>query len=140
MPGLLVLPPGTDLHDHPLVQGGSLVLQDKASCFPALALVGPASGFGGGDVIDACAAPGNKTSHLAALLHDPSHGRKEQAPSRVFAFDQSEERLSVLKSRVLEQMGAKQIVQARLQDFLTVDPDDATYKQVDPLDPLLTHL
>ena len=64
IPHLLALPPGTDLHAHPLVRGGALVLQDKASCFSAEALLGDvrhAETEGAvvvGDVIDACAAPG----------------------------------------------------------------------------------
>jgi putative methyltransferase len=54
---------------------GSLIAQDKASCMPARVLFGD-----GGDIddlcvaIDATAAPGNKTSHLAALLQ-PYGGR-----------------------------------------------------------------
>ncbi|KAJ2891583.1 hypothetical protein IWW38_003556, partial [Coemansia aciculifera] len=35
LPDLLVFPPGTDLHAHPLYTNGSVVLQDKASCMPA---------------------------------------------------------------------------------------------------------
>ncbi|KAJ2820723.1 hypothetical protein FBU31_005133, partial [Coemansia sp. 'formosensis'] len=35
LPDLLVFPPGTDLHAHPLFVNGSVVLQDKASCMPA---------------------------------------------------------------------------------------------------------
>ncbi|XP_077247842.1 S-adenosyl-L-methionine-dependent methyltransferases superfamily protein isoform X2 [Tasmannia lanceolata] len=46
VPDLLVLPSGTDLHDHPLAINGSVFLQ----------------------VLDACSAPGNKTVHLAALM------------------------------------------------------------------------
>eukprot|EP00752_Nemacystus_decipiens_P002477 g2330.t1 len=82
VPSLLVLPPGTDLHDHAMVKDGTLVLQDKSSCFSAEALLGEeacagaaasrgpgANEWRGGDVIDACAAPGNKTMHAASLLH-----------------------------------------------------------------------
>ncbi|KAI3906453.1 hypothetical protein MKX01_029068 [Papaver californicum] len=64
VPDLLVLPPGTDLHDHPLVKNGSIFLQGKASSMVAVAL-GPQPGW---QVLDACSAPGNKTVHLAALM------------------------------------------------------------------------
>ena len=63
---VLVFQPGTDLHDHPMVRSGEIVLQGKASCLPAAAL-GPKCGW---DVVDCCAAPGNKTTHLAALVGD----------------------------------------------------------------------
>ena len=64
LPDVLLFPPGTDLHAHPLVASGALVLQSRASCMPAHALA-PAPGW---QVVDACAAPGNKTTHLAALM------------------------------------------------------------------------
>lgn len=60
---LLRLPSGTDLHNHPLVVGGSLVLQDKASCFSAAALLDGLTLATTDDVVDACAAPGNKTRY-----------------------------------------------------------------------------
>jgi putative methyltransferase len=58
VPGLLCFPPGTNLNDHPAVTGGKLVLQDKASCLPPVALAPEHHWI----VVDACAAPGNKTS------------------------------------------------------------------------------
>lgn len=69
VPNLLTLPSDTDLHDHELVRSGTLVLQDKASCFPAEILVGQTSTYRGGDVIDACAAPG-KVDRLAPQTID----------------------------------------------------------------------
>ena len=74
VPNLLVFPPGTDLHAHPMVRDGRLVLQGKASCLPAAALA-PNRGW---HVVDCCAAPGNKTTHLAAHVG---------ATGRVYAFD-----------------------------------------------------
>ncbi|KAL0905925.1 hypothetical protein M5K25_024376 [Dendrobium thyrsiflorum] len=64
VPDMLVLPGGTDLHNHRLVLDGSIFLQGKASSMVAVALC-PKPGW---KVLDACAAPGNKTSHLAALM------------------------------------------------------------------------
>eukprot|EP00879_Flechtneria_rotunda_P027154 GHRR01029028.1.p1 GENE.GHRR01029028.1~~GHRR01029028.1.p1 ORF type:complete len:363 (+),score=144.53 GHRR01029028.1:78-1166(+) len=66
---VLVFPTGTDLHDHPFVGAGVLLLQSKASCMPAHAL-NPQPGW---HVVDACAAPGNKTTHVAALLAAARH-------------------------------------------------------------------
>ena len=80
IPYMLRLPPGSHarlaLHAHGLVSSGALILQDLPSALPAHALLGLPSASrvlrtqNGeiGDVIDACAAPGNKTTQLAALL------------------------------------------------------------------------
>jgi len=62
--GVLLFPPRTDLHDHPAVLSGKLILQSRASCLPAVALA-PQEGW---EVVDACAAPGNKTTHLAGKI------------------------------------------------------------------------
>ncbi|CAN0422474.1 unnamed protein product, partial [Discosporangium mesarthrocarpum] len=110
--------------------------KDKSSCFSAEALIGGliqsreassrcAKGWEGGDIIDACAAPGNKTMHLASLLTllpraggsgssgprffdgsfpfgggkgegDRDGGRK----GRFFAFDKDQRRLKLMKGRV----------------------------------------
>ena len=130
VPDLLVLPPGTDLHAHPLVTSGGLVLQDKASCFSALALLGSSSGSAPlypppYDVLDACAAPGNKTSHLAALL------AKQCPAGRVLALDRDPQRLAILKDRVLGTMRASSVTPL-LQDFLDLDPTDPRVRQVSP--------
>ncbi|KAL7684835.1 putative SAM-dependent methyltransferase RsmB/NOP2-type, RNA (C5-cytosine) methyltransferase [Plasmopara halstedii] len=130
---LLVLPSGTELHEHAMVKSGKLVLQDKASCFPAFVLHGEHVDSEGkqGDVIDACAAPGNKTSHLAMLLQqqDEDGINDTKLQRRVFAFDRSPKRLALLKRR-MELAGASARVQAELQSFLEVSVDHEMYRNV----------
>ncbi|KAE9030410.1 hypothetical protein PR003_g10349 [Phytophthora rubi] len=130
---LLVLPSGTELHEHEMVKSGKLVLQDKASCFPAFVLHGEHADAKDkqGDVIDACAAPGNKTSHVAMLLQQQDgDGEDGIAPKRrVFAFDRSAKRLDLLKRR-MQLAGAATRVQAELQSFLEVPVDGETYRNV----------
>lgn len=54
---------------HDLYKQGHLVLQDLASCFPAEVLLRPEANTQQLlHVMDATAAPGNKTTHLSALL------------------------------------------------------------------------
>ena len=116
VPNLLVFPPGTDLHDHPMVRDGRLILQGKASCLPAAALA-PEPGW---EVLDCCAAPGNKTTHLAALVG---------VEGKVRAFDADARRLKRLKANCAL-AGAGDIVTARCQDFLTLDPEAPEYAAV----------
>ncbi|XP_047693464.1 28S rRNA (cytosine-C(5))-methyltransferase isoform X4 [Prionailurus viverrinus] len=122
LPELLVFPAQTDLHDHPLYQAGHLILQDKpracsacqASCLPAVLLAPPP----GSHVIDACAAPGNKTSHLAALL-------KNQG--KIFAFDLDAGRLASMAT-LLARAGVSCCELAE-EDFLAIPPSDQRYRQ-----------
>lgn len=69
---------------------------DKSSCFSAEALLGEEAfaaskdagrEWKGGDVIDACAAPGNKTMHAASLLSQlppPSASKEDRPKATVF--------------------------------------------------------
>lgn len=66
IPDLLLFSPQTTFINDPLYLSGKVILQDKASCFPAIVLSPPATDDT--VVIDATAAPGNKTSHLSALM------------------------------------------------------------------------
>jgi putative methyltransferase len=52
---------------------GKLILQDKASCFPAVVLAPPTRKDA--VVIDATPAPRNKTTHLSALMRNLSKVR-----------------------------------------------------------------
>ncbi|XP_055461766.1 28S rRNA (cytosine-C(5))-methyltransferase isoform X2 [Psammomys obesus] len=114
LPELLVFPAQTDMHEHPLYHAGHLILQDKASCLPAMLLSPPP----GSHVIDACAAPGNKTSYVAALL-------KNQG--KIFAFDQDAKRLAAMAT-LLARAGVS-CCEIAEKDFLTVSPSDQRYSQ-----------
>ncbi|KAE8622407.1 hypothetical protein XENTR_v10005229 [Xenopus tropicalis] len=115
VPDLLAFPPGTDLHKDSLYTAGHLILQDKASCLPALLLAPPV----GSCVIDACAAPGNKTSQLAAML---------QNKGKLFAFDLDTKRLATMSTLLLRAGVTCQ--ELANQDFLTVSPEDPKYQKV----------
>ncbi|NWU97932.1 NSUN5 methyltransferase, partial [Upupa epops] len=115
LPELLVFPPHTDFHDNVLYTSGHIILQDKASCLPAF-LLAPAPGS---HVIDACAAPGNKTSHLAAILKNKG---------QIFAFDVDTKRLATMNT-MLMRAGVTGFQLAQ-QDFLTVDPSNPKYSKV----------
>ncbi|XP_047196326.1 probable 28S rRNA (cytosine-C(5))-methyltransferase isoform X3 [Hippoglossus stenolepis] len=116
LPELLVLAPKTDFHDHFLYKGGHIILQDKASCLPAYLLNPPP----GCHVIDACAAPGNKTSHLAAIMKNKG---------KLFAFDMDAKRLATMSTLLLR--AGVTCHQLAHQDFLKVDSDGAQYKDVE---------
>jgi 25S rRNA (cytosine2278-C5)-methyltransferase len=130
LPELLLFPPGTDLHDHAMVRRGELVLQGRSSCLPARALLcggggggGDSGGAAGWTCLDACAAPGNKTTHLAALVTGAPGG------GRVLAFDRDPRRLELLRASV-ERAGASAVVACRRADFLALDPSAAEFRGV----------
>ncbi|NWX90677.1 NSUN5 methyltransferase, partial [Nothoprocta pentlandii] len=115
LPELLVFPPQTDFHNNQLYTSGHIILQDKASCLPAF-LLSPAAGS---HVIDACAAPGNKTSHVAAVLKNKG---------QIFAFDLDTKRLATMNT-MLMRAGVTSFELAQ-QDFLSVDPRASKYSKV----------
>ncbi|CAJ2506856.1 Uu.00g080420.m01.CDS01 [Anthostomella pinea] len=129
IPNLLALSPGFEITKTEAYTSGAIILQDKASCFPAY-LLDPRSEDG--DVIDSCAAPGNKTTHLAAIVR--SHGtEKEECVQKVYAFEKDRRR-----ARTLEKMvglaDAKDMTRISFgQDFLKVDPDTPLFAHVGAL-------
>jgi 25S rRNA (cytosine2278-C5)-methyltransferase len=66
---------------------GAIILQDKASCIPATLLNVPA----GATVLDACAAPGNKTTQLAGGV---------DSKGTVFAVEKDSKRAITLQTMV----------------------------------------
>lgn len=86
----------------------------------------------GTSVIDACAAPGMKTSHLAALLGNsgfPFLSHNNLLCSRkVWAMDRSKERLATLK-QLVARAGVSN-VSTLCTDFLRTDPNDKRFVNV----------
>ncbi|MCJ1437474.1 hypothetical protein MMC27_006861 [Xylographa pallens] len=117
VPDLIALPPLTDLSTSPAYRNGLLIFQDKASCFPAY-LLDP--NIEDRDIVDACAAPGNKTTHLTALRQ---RSQTEYGQQTVWACERDTARAAVLQKMVTI-AGAEKIVTVEVgQDFLRLDPE-----------------
>ena len=133
IPNLLVFPPKTPLYEHELVKDGSLVLQDKSSCFPVTALSPPP----GSCVLDACAAPGMKTSQLAARVAGDwvaALGGQPPPGARVIAVERSSKRHGVLCD-MLARTRADTVTTALNSDFLELEPSDYPEVEYMVLDP-----
>ncbi|RKL36789.1 hypothetical protein BFJ72_g7990 [Fusarium proliferatum] len=129
VPNLLAITAGTDLTKTEAYTAGKIILQDKASCFPAYLLDPRAED---GDLIDACSAPGNKTTHLAAILkeHRPETSTPEQT---IYAFEKDSRRAQTLE-KMVKIAGSKPVTKIGFgQDFLQVDPMAEKYKSVGAL-------
>jgi len=122
VPNLLVFRPKghSDISRIPSVLSGELIIQQKASCFSALALNPPV----GGSVIDACAAPGSKTSHLATMMENEGS---------IYAFDRNPARVETMKT-LLAARGITNVIPKAL-NFCAVEPKDffdVTHILLDP--------
>lgn len=96
-------------------KNGAVIIQDRASCFPAQILQGDPEDHHD-VVIDACAAPGNKTTHLAALV---------SKNGVVHAFERDANRVKTLKMMTSKALGPhKDRIQITHADFMTIDPKD----------------
>jgi 16S rRNA (cytosine967-C5)-methyltransferase len=84
IPEAVVLDAALDLHGSPLWQRGALVAQSRAAMLVARAL----APLPGERVLDLCAAPGGKATHLAALM---------QGAGEVVAVERDARRASVLQ-------------------------------------------
>ncbi len=119
---LLVFSAGTsDWHDHRLYQEGKLLLQDRASCLPVSALEPPV----GATALDACAAPGMKTTQLAAAVG---------ATGKVYAVEKDSRRCVTLRE-MITYAGVDTITEILNSDFLHIDPEnypDVEYIVLDP--------
>ncbi|KAI0875065.1 S-adenosyl-L-methionine-dependent methyltransferase [Hypoxylon argillaceum] len=129
VPNLLALSPTFEITKTHAYTSGAVILQDKASCFPAY-LLDPRPEDG--DVIDSCSAPGNKTTHVAAIVKSRV-AEGDECKQKVYAFEKDQHR-----SRTLDKMvnlaGAQDITRMSLgRDFLKVDPNAPLYRNVGAL-------
>ncbi|EGP90667.1 unnamed protein product [Zymoseptoria tritici ST99CH_1A5] len=100
-------------------KNGKFIYQEKASCFPAY-LLNPTSDDG--DIIDTCAAPGNKTTHVAAILSNTLDAVSDGKKRRVTACEKDPERSKTLE-KMVKLAGANNVVTIKAkQDFLRIDP------------------
>lgn len=93
MKDLLVFPPNTPFWNDLLYRKGAIILQDKASCLPVFL----SDIKSGSNIIDACAAPGNKTSHIAAVIDNEG---------KVLAVEKDSTRFATLQ-KLLKERGVE---------------------------------
>jgi len=125
IPDLLAVPPSFAAASTAAYRKGQIILQDKASCFPAY-LLGPPNE--GRDSLDACAAPGNKTTHMAAILHGAKFSAKSQ--SRIYACERDKVRATTLQ-KMVSLAGVDKVVEIQPgQDFLKLDPSRPPWDNV----------
>ncbi|XP_075540345.1 nop2/Sun-like domain containing protein 5 [Dermacentor variabilis] len=119
----LVFGTGAKLNSLDLVENLQLLLQDKASGMAVIAL----DPQPGAVLLDACAAPGMKTSYAAALMNNTG---------RILAVDRSGERVEAMQ-QLVKNGGFKSICWVQETDFLEIDPhtepqSSAEFIMVDP--------
>ncbi|EPX70822.1 rRNA methyltransferase [Schizosaccharomyces octosporus yFS286] len=114
---LIALDSEVSLVSESCYQEGKIIIQDKASCIPA-AILGNQRQTKVGNIIDGCAAPGNKTTHLAALFPD----------SKIFAFERDSQRVKTLQKMV--DISGAQNVEIIHGDFTHSDPMDPKFANV----------
>ncbi|KAJ9102469.1 hypothetical protein QFC21_002869 [Naganishia friedmannii] len=111
---LLVFAPSTKFDQNPDYVNGGIILQDKASCFPAKVLMQDWDGEEGEIIDGTCrAAPGNKTSFISALMGNEG---------KVHAFERSHQRFKTLE-KMLGRASCKNVA-AKRADFLESKPGD----------------
>ena len=126
VPNLIAFPPSADFSKTSAYLSGQIILQDKASCFPAY-LLDPTPNDG--DCVDACAAPGNKTTHLAAITQHEDAMRKPT----IYACERDKNRALTLERMVRIAGTQSNVVIKASQDFLRTDPAQPPWNSVGAL-------
>ncbi|XP_026742575.1 probable 28S rRNA (cytosine-C(5))-methyltransferase [Trichoplusia ni] len=117
---IFVFAAGTKLHEHELYLENKIILQDKATAMAVHLLAPPP----GSVVLDMCAAPGMKTTQLAAYMRNNG---------RIFAVERNEKRYQTLSEFVVRT--GSTCVETFHKDSLEIkrgDMDDVEYILLDP--------
>jgi putative methyltransferase len=126
IPNLVAVSPCVDLQKSEAYKSGSIIFQDKASCFPAY-LLDPL--VENGDIIDTCSAPGNKTTHIAAIILAHS-SEPDDCKQRIHAFEKNKARAVTLE-KMVGLAGSDVLTTIHPgQDFLKTAPDSPMFKDV----------
>jgi len=130
IPNLIALSSNISLAKSEAYKNGAIIFQDKASCFPAY-LLDPKPEDG--HIADTCAAPGNKTTHIGAILMSRSDQTHTKSKPVVYAFEKNKMRAVTLETMVTL-AGANKFTKIHPgQDFLQVKPESATWKDIGAL-------
>jgi 16S rRNA (cytosine967-C5)-methyltransferase len=119
LPEALVLDGPFDLHSSEAWRSGAVIAQSRAAMLVARAL-GPKPGE---RVLDLCAAPGGKSTHLAALMGDEGEVLAvERNPARASALQETARRLHAGSVRVDLADAASPRREGQVFDRVLVDP------------------
>jgi 16S rRNA (cytosine967-C5)-methyltransferase len=115
VPEALVLEESFDMHASPLWQEGAFIAQSRAAMLVAHSL----APLPGERVLDLCAAPGGKSTHLAALM---------EGQGEVLAIERNRRRAGAL-SRTAQRLGAAN-VRVEIADAASVRPEGPVFDRV----------
>jgi 16S rRNA (cytosine967-C5)-methyltransferase len=119
IPEAIVLDGALDLHGSPLWQQGALLAQSRAAMLVARALA-PEPGE---RVLDLCAAPGGKATHLAALMQGSGEVvAVERDARRAGVLARTAQRLRARNVRVVVADARERRPRGELYDRVLVDP------------------
>ncbi|KAL9623019.1 MAG: hypothetical protein Q9160_002738 [Pyrenula sp. 1 TL-2023] len=125
IPDLIAIPRSFDVTKSVAYSNGEVVLQDKASCFPSYLLLKSPIHRAVGKILDACAAPGNKTTHLA-MLQD----RRDIRSPGIIACERDKFRTKTLETMVKVAKADQFVTILGNTDFLSLKADDSSLANV----------
>lgn len=131
IPHLFGVSPLSKITSHELYKQGKIIIQDRASCFPAHILQPSHKDV----IIDSCSAPGNKTSHLASYIYsdgyrpgsrvdgDGTHHQQQQQQQeqqQIIAFEKNPERAKILEKMLSVAGCTQKLVKVNVGDFTKI--------------------